>query len=180
MKKTLFLLILSLFSITFVNAQEKQGKLAFEKGSSSLNLGVGLGSLWWGTGFTSSIGVNPTASYEYGITDQISIGGTVSYSSAKSDLGGGEGEATKFSATLIGARGSYHFATSEKFDPYVGIVLGYVVVSVSNSDIIVKGSTVGYGGHVGARYFFSPNIGVHAELGYSSLSFLTAGVSFKF
>ena len=84
-----------------------------------------------------------------------------------------------YSATgiLIGARGSYHFLTSEQLDPYAGADLGYVVVSSSSSNNNVvynnsKGSGLGFGIHGGVRYYFSPGLGAFAELGIGSFYIL--------
>ncbi len=173
--------VFALFAFTLlVIVTKAQDAAAYSKGSSMLNVGVGIGTLYWGSGFSNDIGVNPTASYEYGATDKISVGGEVSYSGVKFNYGDGT---IKYSGTLIGARGSYHFATSEKLDPYFGLVLGYVTVSVKDKGGFAgsaKASGLGWGAHLGARYYFSDNVGVHAELGYSGFSILTAGVSFKF
>jgi hypothetical protein len=43
----------------------------------------------------------------------------------------------------------------------------------------VAASAILYGAHLGARYYFTDNIGAHAELGYG-ISVLTLGASFKF
>ena len=178
MKKLFLTAIASFLLTTLILAQEGN---SFEKGVSDINIGVGIGNLYWGSGFSNSLGVNPTASYEYGVTDRISIGGNISYSAAKFSSGGYE---IKYSGILIGPRGAYHFATSPKFDPYVGATLGYVIVSVTDNSGGsfggAKASGVGLGAFLGARYFPSSSFGFHAEIGYTSFSFLTAGISFKF
>ncbi len=153
--------------------------MAFGKGTSDVNIGVGIGTFYWGSGVTNSLGVNPTVSYEYGVSDKFSVGGHLSFSAAKFSA---YGDVVKYTGILIGPRGSYHFATSAKFDPYVGATLGYVIVSVTDNSGYpgAKGSGVGLGFFLGARYFPGSSVGFHAELGYTSFSFLTAGISFKF
>lgn len=178
--RKLFLTSLStLFVYALSYAQNDEG-LSFSKGTSDVNIGVGIGTFYWGSGVTNTLGVNPTISYEYGITDKFSIGGNISYSAAKFSSFGDE---IKYSGILIGPRGAYHFATSEKFDPYVGATLGYVIVSVTDNSggaVAAKASGIGLGAFLGARYFPGSSFGFHAEIGYTSFSFLTAGVSFRF
>ena len=148
----------------------------FHKGESLLNLSVGLGSPFWG-GLSAS--ASPGVSYEYGITDEISVGAGFSRSAAKD-----KSYDIKYNGTLISLRGSYHFDLAEKFDPYVGVNLGYIKVSVKSDEQYFEdfsvGSGVGYGAFAGIRYFPVANIGIHGELGYTSLSILTIGASFRF
>jgi opacity protein-like surface antigen len=177
MKSKFFLFILVNCTV-IANAQQ----LAYNEGDKVLDLTIGLGSPYWGSGFKSSLPVNPRVGFEYGITENISGGGSVAYSSSSYDYGYGYGK-IKYTGLFISARGSYHFATTEKFDPYAGLSLGYVLVTVSDSYsgyVASASSGVGYGLHLGARYFFQPKFGLNAELGYSSFSFLNAGVCFKF
>lgn len=175
MKKTAVLLA-TLFVLTTTAFSQD---LSYQQGNSDLNIGVGIGNPFWGSGLKSTMGVNPSVSYEYGFSDKISAGAVFAYSGAKF-----EEFDIKYTGILVGARGSYHFLTSEKFDPYVGLALGYVIVKVKDnsgeSDFGLKASGMGYGAHLGARYFFSPNIGIHAEIGYASFSILNAGITLKF
>jgi hypothetical protein len=154
----------------------------FDKGTKALNVGIGLGSAYGYAGFNSS--VPPlSASFEIGLTDKIAIGrigvgGIFGYSSFK---------AGTFSSShiLIGARGLYHFDFDvEKIDVYGGIMLGYNIVSYSDSNL--NGFGYGYGGSglvggifAGGRYMFSEKIGAFAELGYS-IAWLNLGVTAKF
>ncbi|HVZ96053.1 MAG TPA: outer membrane beta-barrel protein [Chitinophagaceae bacterium] len=171
---------LSLLLLSFACFSQDEGG-SFGQGTSVVNIGVGIGTFYWGSGVTNSLGVNPTISYEYGVTDKIGVGGNLSYSAAKYSS---QGYTVKYSGVLVGPRGAYHFANSTKFDPYVGATLGYVIVSVTDNNgggnYAAKGSGVGLGIFLGARYYPSSSVGIHAELGYTSFSFLTAGVSFRF
>ena len=165
---------------TFVLFAQNSGvEKVYSKGVNLLNLGVGFGNIYFGASYNSSLGVNPTVSYEYAINDKFSIGGVLAYTSVKSNI---LGDKFKNTGIMIGPRGSYHFATTNKFDPYVGATMGYVIVSSSSSDypdIKAKASGVGGGFYIGARYFPKNTFGFHAEFGYTSFSFLTTGVSFK-
>ncbi|HVT84097.1 MAG TPA: outer membrane beta-barrel protein [Chitinophagaceae bacterium] len=178
MRKLLFTAF-AIFLLSISSFSQKNDGMAYGKGTSDLNIGVGIGTFYWGSGVTNTLGVNPTLSYEYGVSDKFSVGGHLSISSAKYSSFGYD---VKYTGVLIGPRGSYHFATTEKFDPYVGATLGYVIVSVTDNTGYpgAKASGVGLGGFLGARYFPGNSVGIHAEIGYTSFSFLTAGVTFRF
>lgn len=145
----------------------------YQKGDNLLNVGIGLGG-----GFGTPIGL----SFEHGFTDKISGGAYVSYSSKKENLGGwGD---YKYTYILTAARASYHFDFGvEKLDPYLGAILGYNVASAKwtgtgASPAAASAGGVIYGGHAGARYFFSEKIGAFAEVGYG-VGNLNVGIAFK-
>lgn len=151
---------------------------AFKENYKLLNLGIGLGSPYFGTGYSSSLPVNPTITYEKGVSDEISTGITASYTSKRF-----KGFDLKYNAFYLGVRGSYHFAlNNNKLDPYLGGGLGYVVVSVGDKTYgtLAAGSGVGYSFFAGGRYYWAEKASLYAELGYGSLSILNLGVSFKF
>ncbi len=179
MKTKLFLAVAFLLALSSATFAQK----AYQEGSNVINAGIGLGATYWGSGYSN--GVSLVGSYEHGVTDNISVGGLLGYSHS-SVSGTSSGTPFNYSATgiLIGARGSYHFLTTDQIDPYAGADLGYVIVSSSSSNSNVnyniKGSGLGFGIHGGVRYYFNPGIGAFAELGIGSLYILALGVSFKF
>jgi hypothetical protein len=82
----------------------------------------------------------------------------------------------------IGVTANYHFKTSnDKFDPFLGLGLGYEVVSC---DIPGAGSCGAYDsaiffvGRVGARYFWKPKMALYADVGAGGAS-LNVGLMFK-
>jgi len=90
----------------------------------------------------------------------------------------------KYSYTVIGVRGNYHFYTTDKLDTYGGLMLGYDVVTdkwhgTGSADYKGSGSEAACSLFVGARYYFAPGIAVFAELGYS-IAILNLGIAFKF
>jgi hypothetical protein len=162
MKKllTLTFVVTALLFSSKVNAQ------AYKKGDKLLNATLAVGNTY-GFGFG--------ASFESGITENISVGGSFDYIKY-SYLGFNEG-----SLLYFGARGSYHAAeilklTDDKFDPYVGLGLGYVSWPGSYS---FGGSGIFFQGHLGVRYYFSEKLGGVAEVG-AGASPLKIGVAFKF
>ncbi len=173
MKKLFFLFFL--FALVATTQSFAQG---FAKGQKDLNIGIGLGSTY---------GMPIGASLDLGVSENISIGAYVGYASKKESFGvPGFGSYTwKYTAILIGARGAYHFAVNDKFDPYIGVLLGYNVGSVK-LDGTAAGSVVSptYGGlawagFLGARYSFGKSVNAFAELGYG-IAILQVGLNFKF
>lgn len=166
--KKLFLgLLVAGLTTTAVQAQE------YKKGDNLLNIGIGLGG-----GFGTPIGL----SFEHGFSDKISGGAYVAYASRTEPLGAwGD---YKYTYILTAARASYHFDFGvEKLDPYLGAILGYNIASAKWSGTGASPATASaggviYGGHAGARYFFSEKIGAFAEVGYG-IGNLNVGIAFK-
>jgi len=185
MKKNL---LLTVFLIAIASSVcLAQSKSAYNNGDNLLNVGIGFGSPFFGSGYSASLPVNPIVSYERGITNEISVGGTLSYASSKYDYSIlGSAYTFKESATYLGIRGSYHLnhilKVDKKFDVYGGASLGYVIVSVSDNQGYSgsAASGAGFGVFAGGRYYFQQSLGIYAELGYQSLSVLNAGITFKF
>jgi hypothetical protein len=168
MKRILLLSVLVIFiaSMSF-------GQMAYNKGDQVVSLGLGLGGLAGGYG---SSGVAITGGYEYGIHENISLGGIVSYASS-SDL------VVTITNIVIGARGAYHIDLLHKdnIDTYGGLMLGYNIVS-SNLPAgwgWTYPSYMFFGLFAGGRYYFNPNLAVQAELGWG-LGFLNVGIAYKF
>jgi hypothetical protein len=169
-----------------------QKTAVFENATNVINLGIGLGDPYWGNYANSGAPVSFNASYDRGVTDKLGIGyigagGIIGYTSRTYKY---TDYKWKNSALLMGGRASYHFALSgeigEKFDPYAGVMLGYVITSSSTdapSGVAYnysKSSSIGAGAFAGAHYYFTPNFGVYAEVGYQIISILNTGITFKF
>jgi hypothetical protein len=183
--KTFYYSIVSLVLFTSINNAHAQTKSSFSNGDNLLNVGVGVGSPFFGSGYSASLPINPSISYEKGVSNVINVGGQLSYANYKySSIF--SGYSFKESATYIGARGSYHLNTAldidNKFDVYGGASLGYVVVNVSDNvgNSASAGSGLGFGLYAGGKYYFAPATAIYAELGYQSLSYLNIGIAFKF
>ena len=167
-------LLLGLFISQSASAQ-------YKKGDKLLNLGIGLNSYYSG-------GIPLSASFEYGITEDISIGGMLDYLNYNY---GYVGYSYSFSALYFGGRGSYHFnrllnLRDQNWDLYVGASLGYRSFSWSDNTFNGTGLGNAYGSgvflgiHAGAKYYFSPKFGVFGELGALGSSNIRVGVAFKF
>jgi hypothetical protein len=184
MKKLLMLLVVAVFLMTQLVAQES----SFLKGDKVVNFGLGLGSIWY-TGTYYKTQVPPvSASFEIGIVDNIlekaviGVGGYMAYSSYKSDYGTG---GWKYSNVVIGARGNFHYPLVDHLDTYAGVMLGYnIATDKAWGNYSGSLHSTSYGGirtaeYVGARYYFSNNFAAMAEIGYG-VTILNFGVSLKF
>lgn len=145
MKK--MILLLMLFAGIITNAQAYTGK-----GDQKVNLGL---NAWgYGTGIT--------ATYDYGLSDVISIGagGNAYFDNYRDN--------NKDNRVFIFGRLNFHLKEAldlpEQLDLYPGVDLG------------VLGRDFGIGAHIGARYFFTDKVGVFAEVGNNG----SLGVSFNF
>ncbi|MGD0339364.1 MAG: hypothetical protein ABSB78_11315 [Bacteroidota bacterium] len=149
------------------------GNAQYEKGKSYLGPRVGIGV--YGSGISLGAG------YEYGVTDEISVGGLVDY--YKYDWGFG----FTYTYIVFGAQGNYHFGKTlkwdSKLDPFAGLVIGYESVSWSGTEYAgwssAYGSGIIFGGQAGIRYFLSPSLALYGQVGFG-ITYLKVGVDFKF
>lgn len=144
-----------------------------QKDDRHLNIGLGVGG---------NLGMPIGISYEHGFTEKISGGIYLGYA-RKSESYDDAGQ-WKYSYLLVAARASYHFkVNTEKFDPYIGAVLGYNISSVkwqgdSEAPASSSAGDIVIGGHLGSRYWFTEKVGAFAELGYG-VGILSLGITFK-
>ncbi len=176
MKKLLTLAFAFLATATFTSVFAQ----SYQKGDNLLSAGLGLGAYTAG-------GIPIGISYERGITDEISVGGSVDYARYGYRSGGYK---WNYTFIYVGARGSYHFGNllnlgNDKIDPYAGISLGFRSASYHdntgyNGDYYSPyGSGVFLGIHIGGRYMFSEKFGAYGEVGYG-VAALKLGVTAKF
>lgn len=178
MKKLLLFSLVAILSLSQLLAQES----TFKQGDKVLNLGIGFGSTYYASYYTSHTPAL-SASLEFNVKDgvlekgSIGVGGYVGYSSAKWT------NYYKTSNIIFGARGSFHYPLVSKLDTYTGLLLGYNVYTYSYDAAYIgsKGSAgnVTLAWFAGARYYFSDKFAVMGEIGYG-IAYLTIGVSLKF
>ncbi|MCL2649414.1 MAG: porin family protein [Candidatus Azobacteroides sp.] len=163
MKKIIFFAVAVLFAVSAVNAQE------FKKGDWAVNAGISIND-------TDPLTFG--GSIEYGIVDNLfklngltlGVGAEVGYAS-KSVSG------VTVSASAVGIRIPFHYSPISKLDLYTAPALLFATASVAG----FSANTTDFGWTIiGARYFFTPNIGVFAELGSNNALGMAVGVSFKF
>lgn len=173
MKISIFTIIAVFAISSFSFAQN----YAFNNGDKLLNIGIGMNSQYTG-------GIPIGASFEFGVTNDISVGVNVDYLSHKY-VGG-----YKFTAVYFGARANYHFnkllnITNDNLDLYGGLSIGYRRFSWKDtdfSDMMGKGYTSEsyWGVQIGLKYYFSDNVGGFLEVGELGSTNARIGVALKF
>ena len=155
----------------------------FVKGDKVLNLGIGFGSSYYGSYYTSHMPAI-SASLEVGVLDgilekgSIGVGGYVGYASAKYS------NYWKTSNFLIAVRGSFHYPLVNKLDTYTGLQLGYNIFNTKYYDTYsgtfnASSSGLAFAWFAGARYYFSNNFAAMVEVGYG-VAYLNLGIALKF
>ena len=166
----------------------------FEKGSQAINLNIGFGNTGSFGSYYSGFLPSASASYEYGIveipmgsdlTGVISAGGYLGWSMSKYGYDSwGNDDYYLTTNFIIAVRGNYHFIFHDKFDPYAGIILGGNIEASkwkgdgADPDIDYAETTPFGGAYAGARWYFTDNFAVNAEVGWL-ISVLNVGVTFK-
>ena len=163
--KKLLLIIVTILSTTSGFSQYKLG--ISEK---QLNAGFGLSS--WGAPLYLGI--------DYGITNDISVGGEFSFRTRNQIY---NKETYRQNTINIVANGNYHFVQllqiPTEWDVYMGLNLGYYISSDSDSNSSISG--VNMGAQVGGRYYFKEDIAFNIEFGGgSAFSSGKVGVSIIF
>jgi hypothetical protein len=148
------------------------------KGDKILNVGIGVNSFY-------SNGIPFGASFEVGITDDISVGGSFDYLTSKYSYLN-----WRFTAMYFAARGAYHFNNlldikSEKIDLYAGAALGFRTFSWKDdfdNDLLGNsyGSGVYLGAFAGGRYYFNGKIGAFLEVGAIGSTNARVGLTARF
>lgn len=183
MKKYGLTLILGMGALLLTLSTSAQNTPAkcFDKGSGIINLGIGLGTTLYSSGYSGAF-PPVSISYEKGIANgRWGVGGYLAHTGARY---GEKPDYWKFSYTVIGVRGDYHFYTTDKLDTYGGIILGYDIVSDKwhgegdGDSYKASGSEVIFAPFIGGRYYFGDHIGVFAELGYG-IAWLNLGLAFN-
>ncbi len=158
----------------------------FSKGQMDLNIGAGLLPTFYSSSLKQV--VPPVSiSFEYGVTDNISAGLYLGYTSAKEEISlYTSSYQWNYTYMIFGARGAYHFKVNNgKLDPYLGVMLGYnkATVTLEGDDdfgtVAPSAGGVAWSLYGGARYRFTDKLGVYGELGYG-ISIISLGLNVKF
>jgi hypothetical protein len=82
----------------------------------------------------------------------------------------------------IGVTANYHFKMTEpKIDPFVGLGLGYRVITCDFAGLggsLCSNSAIYFIGRAGARYFFNPKMAAYGDVGAGAAT-LNVGLMFK-
>lgn len=180
-----------------------QDETAYYQGSSTVQVGYGIGNIWktlfklsgaFTTDGTYKVkATGPIAlTYEYGASDNISVGVMLGYGKVTGTYTDNTDPADNYEESLTNfsalARANYHFGQSDKFDPYIGIGLGYHNFKYEFKEATPSGfpntfaipSAFAYAAQLGARYYVASNFGLYLEVGYVGGSFLQGGLVLRF
>lgn len=177
MKAVLVTFLLSTLLITFSTQSYSQYQVG--KNTGSLSLGVGGGYLT-GTG-----AIPISAEYNFlNFEKNIQAGLFASFASSSYDFGYGT---AKYTNIVIAAQGNWHFLPGDKVDPFVGLSLGYLIVSQSttyNRDVpfgyaySASGSTIFFSAQAGLNYWFNEGWAIQGRVGY--FPYFSVGVTHSF
>ncbi len=178
------------------NKKDSGVKPAFDKGSKTLGIFMGIGRNY-DYSYYSDIDQIPAFGliYDQGIVGNagpgtVGIGGMLAYKGASYKYANGKYKAT-WSNYILAVRGTYHLTIlkdkNNKFDPYAGVMFGLRINSYRDTyynnlgyNPYSYGSVTPVSGFfVGAKYNFAKNIGAFTELGYD-ISFFRIGLNFNF
>jgi len=190
MKKLLFAALLAgVFGFQAV-AQESM----IEKDDKIVNIGIGLGSIYYIGSYYKTAIPPLSISFEKAIIDGIAekgvigVGGYAGISSYKWEYPYtyfGTTWGYKYTNFIIGARGSFHYPLVEKLDTYTGLTIGFNIASTKeygtvDPNYVNRDSHGGlvYAWYAGGRYYFSEKFAAMAEIGYG-ITYLNLGLAFK-
>lgn len=125
-------------------------------------------------------GIAPGLQFHYGLNKDIDLGVAAQYWSYGDDI---YGDSWDYTAISIVGMANYHFKVGDgKFDPSIGVGIGYVVLNSSYDgpyDNLLDASYFYYAGQATARYWFTPKIAAFVRVGGGALTGIVAGVDFK-
>ncbi len=163
----LFVLITGLFCFTSVVFSQSP----LPKGSSQLNVGVGLSS--WGIPFYLG--------FDAGMKNDFSLGAEVSFRHNYENW-----KQNRYRHNIIGLSGNanYHFnrvfGMTPRWDLYAGLNIGFYIWNYAPDYDGKKTSGLGLGAQVGGRYYFSSKAGINFEFGSgNAFSGGKVGLSFR-
>lgn len=150
MKKILLSLSFVLIT-TFTFSQS-----ALYVGTSQLNVGLGL----------SDSGIPVYIGFDHSIFRDITLGAELSYRAYNENW-----QNNYYNHNIIGISGNanYHFNTlfgmSPRWDLYAGANVGFYVWTSPDGYTGNHSSSLGLGGQIGARYYFTNSFGINLEFG---------------
>lgn len=122
--------------------------------------------------------------YEFGASENIGFGLNIAYADAGITYDDGLDKASiDWWGASFNARVNRHFGTGDKFDPYIGFGMGYKIAEwkfSANDESSDTGALIPLGleATFGARYMFTPNIGLFGEVGLAK-GILQGGLNIK-
>ena len=169
MKKLLLMAAVAVFGFTTINAQEDTKTFGFAEGDIFLEGNIGFSSTNDKNFDEKSSGFNISPQVGYFLTDDIAIGGIISFNSFKEEVSGTD--VLDLSGFGIGAFGRYYFLDlGERFKTFTEFGIGYSSDKDKISDVAFN--TIGAGLDLGINYFVTEKIaltfGLRNVLSFSS------------
>lgn len=183
MKNRMIITMILGFALSFATINTLQAQ-AHSKGQLGITANVGysvIGALFQ----AASVGSDQITSIpvisgmvDYGVADQFSVGGAVSFQSISindEDINGSNVKNT-LSCMNIGIRPLFHFGNSDEADFYAGIRVGYTRWSASTNstdpaydplDAYNTPGLVSLQPLLGGTYYFGP-VGINGEVGFGT------------
>jgi hypothetical protein len=157
-----------------------------KEGAFMISPGIGFGTPLHGNMVIPPITVSLDYALPVGLPFTLGALGGFTTSEYKGQLAGVNTHTYDYTGIAIAGRFGYHPDLGVKnLNIFINLALGYYLY---NATATYAGSyqpdhedysRLYLGLNLGARYFFTNNIGVFLELGYSAMSFVTAGMTFK-
>lgn len=193
--KCILALAVIFFQISFLHAQKFKSndsnevlddRLAFEENDLFVTLGYGYGSFYFVVNSQDQLRITGPiyAKVEKAISNRLGIGINMAYSQNRSSseyyfYNGNETiaytEIIDVNLLSILARLTWHYGDFKDFDPYMGFGMGYRLAQEryvqkapfnnSSNNNIRNNIPFGFDFTIGARYFFTPQIGIYTEFG---------------
>lgn len=193
------LMMLILVCLSFITSNEIKAQSLTNESVLGVNMGLSLAGVLFNLAeleddIEASNKPAIQLTYDYAITDAISIGAAGSYQRyvlSYTNYNGVEDQDfdVKVGRTNIAARALFHYGGNEEIDLYSGIRLGLtnwsVDVGASNIPDYVPPQSAGifFAPQLiafGIRGYFTPNFGVNAELSIGAPHYFSMGVSYRF
>jgi hypothetical protein len=187
MKKTNFVLVLTVFVLLLTSLSFNLNAQKFEKGTINGNFMIGLGNTYH-AGYGMGLPLI-SLSGDMGLVDTwgpgvFGVGAMLGVSTSKNSVYSTYTD--KYTDIIFAPRATYHYQFVKKLDTYGGIAIGlrfqrgkFYDPFTGNTDV-AENHVYGLGSiFVGARYYFTEKFAAMAELGFGTAIF-NIGVSMKF
>jgi hypothetical protein len=173
---TLAVLAAMTFSAQAASAQAKISGGNFGVGYTDVGPAIGLGGIG---NASASFG----GRFEHAVKALPDMGNGILGIEASFDYYSWNAGQYRWSYMPIGVTANYHFRLTEpKFDPFLGLGLGYQTINCRYSGILANDGCVNSGlyfiGRAGARWFFQPNLAGYVDVGAGAAT-VNLGLMFK-
>lgn len=174
--KKIILTVAAVFAFGFANAQDKkESSEGFSKGDVFVTGAFSINSTNNKNNDTKDNSFEIAPQVNYFVTENISLGAKISFSSDKQSVAGTDTQDD--SAVAFGLAGRYYFTPASKFSVFGELAAEYATVTdnLSTPEFKVNGFGAGLG--LGLNYFVSSNFSIETSLSVLNFSSAKADVS---